>query len=279
MQIFLAAGADRRVQAGVSAGAAAGLALGVGLVTGLLWGRAEAPAPATTMAMAPAAPPAAAPGLLQPAVDTSLQLESKASELDCLTQAVYFEARGETPKGQAAVAEVILNRVKHPAFPKTVCGVVYQGATAGRGCQFSFACDGAAERVREDRAWGRAKRIAAEVLAGAVLADVGGATHFHTTGVAPSWGDHMRLVTRVGMHVFYRFGAPRPAVRAVEPAIETREAQFVSAPVAPEITVVAAATPVAVVTTAPVPPATEAPAAATASVAAPANPAEAPRAS
>lgn len=246
MQISLAACADRRVQAGVSAGATAGLALGMGLVAGLVWGPAEAPAQA---ALAPLPTPAAP--LFTPAVNRSLQLESKASELNCLTQAVYFEARGETAKGQAAVAEVILNRVKHPAFPKTVCGVVYQGAAAGRGCQFSFACDGAAERVREDRAWTRAQRVATQVLAGAMLADVGGATHFHTTGVAPSWGDHMRLVTRVGMHVFYRFGAPRHRPTQAEPV--AADVQFVSAPVATEIAVSAA--PLAIVTAPPAEPA------------------------
>ena len=81
---------------------------------------------------------------------------SSASELDCLTQAVYFEARGETPRGQAAVAQVVMNRVNHPAFPKTVCGVVYQGAARSTGCQFSFACDGSMRRGREAAAGARA---------------------------------------------------------------------------------------------------------------------------
>ena len=125
-------------------------------------------------------------------------------ELDCLTQAVYFEARGETPLGQAAVAQVVLNRVKHPAFPKTVCAVVFQGA-ATHGCQFSFACDGAMRRGREAGAWARARKIASRALSGAVAADIGSATHFHTTGVAPGWGPRMLRVTQVGLHVFYRF--------------------------------------------------------------------------
>ena len=96
-------------------------------------------------------------------------------ELECLTQAVYFEARGETPAGQAAVAQVVLNRVRHPAFPKSVCAVVFQGA--GRhGCQFSFACDGSTQRGREAGAWRRAQTIASRALDGFVMAEVGRAS-------------------------------------------------------------------------------------------------------
>jgi hypothetical protein len=135
-----------------------------------------------------------------------------ARELDCLTQAVYFEARGETPRGQAAVAQVVLNRVRHPAFPKTVCGVVFQGA-ARHGCQFSFACDGSMRIGREAAAWKRARKVAARALSGAVLSDVGTATHFHTTGVAPAWGPRMLRVAQVGLHVFYRFNPRPPALR------------------------------------------------------------------
>jgi spore germination cell wall hydrolase CwlJ-like protein len=126
-------------------------------------------------------------------------------ELECLTQAVYYEARGETPAGQAAVAQVVLNRVRHPSFPKTVCGVVFQGA-GRRGCQFSFACNGAMRSGYEIRAWTRAQRVAAKALSGYVMNEVGRATHFHTTYVSPSWGPRLTRVTQVGMHVFYRFG-------------------------------------------------------------------------
>jgi spore germination cell wall hydrolase CwlJ-like protein len=159
----------------------------------------------------------AASGRLGSALDRS-------RELDCLTQAVYFEARGETPRGQAAVAQVVLNRVKHPAFPKTVCAVVFQGA-ASHGCQFSFACDGSMRRGREAGAWGRARKIAARALSGVVLADVGSATHFHTTGVSPVWGPRMLRVSQVGLHVFYRFN---PHARAFEPS--TERAVFVNLP-------------------------------------------------
>jgi spore germination cell wall hydrolase CwlJ-like protein len=129
----------------------------------------------------------------------------QARQLDCLTQAVYYEARGEIPAGQAAVAQVVLNRVRHPAFPKSVCAVVYQGAEVGHGCQFSFACDGSTEEPREPSAWSRAQKVASRALSGYVMAQVGNATHFHVTGITASW-DGMLKVAEVGAHVFYRFG-------------------------------------------------------------------------
>ena len=143
--------------------------------------------------------PTVAPFHLAGALETS-------RELECLTQAVYFEARGETPAGQAAVAQVVLNRVRHPSFPKSVCGVVFQGAGKRVGCQFSVACDGSMRRGREVAAWSRAQRIASKALSGAVMASVGDATHFHTTNVAPNWGPRLVRTAEVGMHVFYRFG-------------------------------------------------------------------------
>jgi spore germination cell wall hydrolase CwlJ-like protein len=151
-----------------------------------------------------------------------------ARQLDCLTQAVYFEARGETARGQAAVAQVVLNRVKSPAFPKTVCGVVFQGA-ATHGCQFSFACDGSMRHELETAAWDRARRIAERALSGVVLADIGKATYFHTTTVQPDWGPQMLRVAQVGLHIFYRFNPHAPISR---PALEQR-AVFVSLPMAP----------------------------------------------
>jgi spore germination cell wall hydrolase CwlJ-like protein len=130
------------------------------------------------------------------------------ADLECLTDAVYFEARGESVRGQTAVAQVVLNRVKHPAYPKSVCAVVFQGA--GRsGCQFSFACDGSMRKRREDLAWDRARDIAARTLAGAVRADIGSATHFHTTAVSPAWAPQMLRVASVGTHIFYKFSPYR----------------------------------------------------------------------
>jgi spore germination cell wall hydrolase CwlJ-like protein len=149
-----------------------------------------------------------------------------ARELDCLTQAVYFEARGETPRGQAAVAQVVMNRVASPSFPKSVCSVVFQGA-ATHGCQFSFACDGSMRRGREVAAWGRARRIAERALSGVRLADIGKATHFHTTDCQPAWGPQMLRVAQVGLHVFYRFNPHAPASRPEDRAV------FVSLPMGP----------------------------------------------
>jgi spore germination cell wall hydrolase CwlJ-like protein len=129
-----------------------------------------------------------------------------ARDLDCLADAVYYEARGETPAGQAAVAQVVLNRVRHPAFPKSVCAVVFQGAHDGSGCQFSFACDGSMNRGREPTAWRRAREVAAHALAGFVMPSVGNATHFHVAGIDPGWGPRLLRVAQIGLHVFYRFG-------------------------------------------------------------------------
>jgi spore germination cell wall hydrolase CwlJ-like protein len=143
--------------------------------------------------------PAVAPFRLTNALESS-------RELECLSEAVYYEARGETPSGQAAVAQVVLNRVRHPSFPKSICGVVFQGSYTRTGCQFSFACDGSMRRSREPGAWKRAQKVAARALSGAVMSEVGAATHFHTTGVAPGWGPRLLRVAQVGMHVFYRFG-------------------------------------------------------------------------
>ncbi|HEY0650043.1 cell wall hydrolase [Phenylobacterium sp.] len=148
------------------------------------------------------------------------QKTPRRADLECLTTAVYFEARGESPRGQAAVAQVVLNRVKHKAFPKSVCGVVFQGA--GRaGCQFSFACDGSMRKRKELLAWNRARNVAARALAGAARADIGAATHFHTTAVSPIWAPQMLRVANVGAHVFYKFAPYRlRTAPAAPPAVE-----------------------------------------------------------
>ena len=114
----------------------------------------------------------------------------------------------------APIAGVVLNRVRSPAFPKTVCGVVFQGAARGQTCQFSFACDGSLRRGRELIAWNRAQHVAARALSGAVMAAVGNATHFHTTAVRPGWGPNLLRVAQVGLHVFYRFGHGAPTAFA-----------------------------------------------------------------
>ena len=133
-------------------------------------------------------------------------------DLECLTQAVYYEARGETGGGQAAVAQVVLNRTRHPAFPKTVCGVVFQ--RAGGACQFSFACDGSVYRRVEPGSWRRAENVAAKALDGFVMAEVGNATHFHVARTNPGWGGSLLRVSQIGSHVFYRFGGRAGSARS-----------------------------------------------------------------
>tara|TARA_R110001606_G_scaffold239423_1_gene387514 strand:+ start:43971 stop:45086 length:1116 start_codon:yes stop_codon:yes gene_type:complete len=127
-------------------------------------------------------------------------------DLECLTQAVYYEARGEGRDGMKAVAQVVLNRARHKAFPNSVCGVVFQGAARRSGCQFSFTCNGSMRRGVNPVAWNRARDVASKALSGSVFASVGNATHFHTTGVSPGWRNSLIRVNQVGSHLFYRFG-------------------------------------------------------------------------
>src|SRR5512139_593543 len=142
----------------------------------------------------------AAPAMLR-GVTAIDQLRS----LDCLAQAVYYEARSESADGQRAVAQVVLNRLHHAGYPASVCGVVYQGPMrAGGGCQFSFTCDGSLASVPARDAWLRARRIAADALAGAVFAPVGHATHYHTLSVFPVWAPTLVKSAVIGNHVFYR---------------------------------------------------------------------------
>lgn len=125
----------------------------------------------------------------------------------CLALAIYHEARGEPNDGQLWVAEVIVNRVEHPDYPDTVCGVVTQHNTPvsrPRACQFSFYCDGASDKPREGPAWEKSKRIAKQTLEGTVLGTK--ATHFHTKAVSPSWAKRLTMVGSVGSHVFYTDG-------------------------------------------------------------------------
>lgn len=124
------------------------------------------------------------------------------AEFECLASALYFEARGEGVAGQAAVAEVILNRVESPSFPRTICGVVKQ--SNGRGCQFSYTCDGRADRIGDRDAWQRAGKIAKAMMDGAPRALTAGATYFHTPSVRPSWARRFEKTVKIGRHIFYR---------------------------------------------------------------------------
>lgn len=124
------------------------------------------------------------------------------AEWQCLTEALYFEARGESLEGQVAVAEVILNRVDSPLYPRSICGVVKQ--RGGGGCQFSYTCDGHADRMREAAAADLAGRIARAMLDGAPRLLTDGATHFHTRNVRPGWSKRFAQTASIGAHVFYR---------------------------------------------------------------------------
>ena len=129
----------------------------------------------------------------------------RARSIDCLTQAIYYEAATESDEGKRAVAQVVLNRLRHPAYPNSVCGVVYQGSERATGCQFTFTCDGSLVRGPMASYWQRARKIAEEALAGKVYAPVGWATHYHTNWVVPYWSSSLVKVANVGTHIFYRW--------------------------------------------------------------------------
>jgi spore germination cell wall hydrolase CwlJ-like protein len=132
---------------------------------------------------------------------------------DCLASAAYYEA-GDDPVGARAVAQVVLNRVRHPAFPSTVCGVVFQGQERATGCQFTFTCDGALARRRpSEGAWARARALALNALHGSVFSAVGLATHYHTDWVVPYWSAKLDKLAEVNTHLFLRWrdGWGRPA--------------------------------------------------------------------
>ncbi|MCA0433637.1 MAG: cell wall hydrolase [Proteobacteria bacterium] len=150
-------------------------------------------------------------------IDKSLKLDKQqkqaalkqrrflAAEENCLARAVYFEARSETEMGQIAVAKVIMNRVKDPNYPKTVCGVVYQGSQRRNSCQFSFACDGLPDDVKNPAAWSRSKKIAQKVMSGdyKMVDAMSKATNYHADYVKPRWARSMKKIVKIGTHIFY----------------------------------------------------------------------------
>ncbi|WP_379546274.1 cell wall hydrolase [Qipengyuania sp. DSG2-2] len=129
----------------------------------------------------------------------------RARALQCLTQAIYYEAASESVGGQKAVAQVVLNRVMHPTYPRNVCGVVYQGSERRTGCQFSFTCDGSMRRKPSAGGWARARSVAAAALSGEVYAPVGYATHYHTIWINPYWASSLDHIGTIGAHRFYRW--------------------------------------------------------------------------
>jgi spore germination cell wall hydrolase CwlJ-like protein len=125
--------------------------------------------------------------------------------LQCMTMAIYYEAALEPDAGQRAVAQVVLNRVAHPTYPNTVCGVVFQGSERQTGCQFSFTCDGSLARKPSQRFWDRAHKVAKAAISGSVYQPAGLATHYHTTQIHPYWADSLDGLGTIGAHRFYRW--------------------------------------------------------------------------
>jgi spore germination cell wall hydrolase CwlJ-like protein len=147
-------------------------------------------------------PPSARPFILKASA------EDRAKAEECLTQAIYFESATEPVEGMQAVAQTVLNRMRHPGYPKSVCGVVYQGSMRTTGCQFSFTCDGSLARTPNPVLWERARSVAQRALGGFVLKSVGTATHYHADYVAPYWAPTLYKITKIGRHIFYRWTGP-----------------------------------------------------------------------
>ena len=134
--------------------------------------------------------------------------DDRARALQCMSQAIYYEAAREPLSGKQAVAQVVLNRVRHPAYPKSVCGVVYLGAARATGCQFTFTCDGSLKWTPQPALWKQVQDVARRALAGYVDKAVGSATHYHAAYVAPYWAPTLVKMTQVGQHIFYRWTGP-----------------------------------------------------------------------
>ena len=135
----------------------------------------------------------------------NIKVGKRTQEWACLAEALYFEARGESLLGQVAVAEVILNRVDSRKYPNSVCGVIRQGENRGRGCQFSYRCDGHSDAIREKKAYKQVGKVAWVMLQGKPRIITGNATHYHTTAVRPSWSRKLLRTAKVGVHIFYRY--------------------------------------------------------------------------
>ena len=138
----------------------------------------------------------------------------RAQAMQCLTQAIYYEAANEPLKGQQAVAQTVINRLRHPGYPKSICGVVFEGAMRETGCQFSFTCDGSLARAPIPELWKRSQAVARNALNGFVAKEVGTATHYHADYVAPYWAPTLYKITQLGAHIFYRWTGPAGEPRA-----------------------------------------------------------------
>lgn len=144
-------------------------------------------------------------------------VEDRTQAVECLTLAIAYEAGFERAEGQQAVAEVVLNRVRHPAFPKSVCGVVFAGSTRKTGCQFTFTCDGSLRRHLPEKIFAQSRTIAEQVLNGELPSVVGDAVNYHADYVSPYWKAGLERVGKIGAHIFYRRHGTEAAI-AVPPA-------------------------------------------------------------
>jgi spore germination cell wall hydrolase CwlJ-like protein len=156
----------------------------------------------------------AAPDIAQP-FRLDFRTRNGRQALQCLTQAAYFEAGGNGPAGEAAVIQVVLNRVRHPTFPKSVCGVVYEGSDRDGGCQFTFTCDGALQQPVDPAVWDEARKVAQSALSGHVDLAVGTATYYHADYVFPLWAPSLVKLATVGPHIFYRMAGIEGAAAAL----------------------------------------------------------------
>ncbi len=149
------------------------------------------------------APIERAPPLVVPLNVTAFA--GRRSAMDCLTAAVYYEAAQESVTGKRGVAQVVLNRARHPAFPNSICGVVYQGSERRTGCQFTFTCDGSLARRPSRAGWDAARQVALAALSGYVEPSVGMATHYHADYVVPYWASSLAKLAKIDRHIFYRW--------------------------------------------------------------------------
>jgi hypothetical protein len=200
---------------------AAAATLAILVSPGLAWGL-DLP----SSGAAPFGGPPLAPTLdAAPPFHLEADAATRARALDCLADAVYYEAAGEPREGREAVAQVVLNRVRHPNYPKSVCGVVFEGAARATGCQFTFTCDGSLRRTPEALGWRDALEVAAAALDGFVSPSVGGSTHYHALRVHPVWSAAMTPTRRIGAHQFYRLAGHRGSVEALAGAYAGAEPQ------------------------------------------------------
>jgi len=168
------------------------------------------------------------------------QAEFEERERRCLSTAIYFEARGEPLQGQIAVGQVIMNRVRSPQFPQTICGVVYQGQMAP-GCQFSFACDGRTDTPKNDSHWALAQKLARQITSGQVwLPEIGYSTFYHADYVSPQWKSAMNKIDTIGRHIFYKKRNEKPYIVQEASATPAEAATTLSLASAPAVASISA---------------------------------------